>query len=177
MKACAIYGIQFIWVNRMLRIAHAFIWLPVSFVLPHRKQLVELNRMSCITHATKIWTVFDASVIANIMHILDGSLTPPFAIIASHIVSRRLSDRSVALAASCNSDKQTVYIHNSAPHLHLFHRFCCYHYCKMLLARHYDQRPFDETVCDAIIANGGVKNRQKCIKHLRRRMHQTRFRF
>ena len=47
------------------------------------------------------------------------------------------------------------------------------HYCRMLLMRHYDQRPFDETVCDAIIANDGVKNRQKvqnvyddgCIKH------------
>ena len=44
----------------------------------------------------------------------------------------------------------------------------------MLLTRHYDQRPFDETVCDAIIANDGVKNPSKkvqnicddrCIKH------------
>ena len=43
----------------------------------------------------------------------------------------------------------------------------------MLLTRHYDQRPLDETVCYAIIANGGVKNHQKvqnvcdggCIKH------------
>ena len=44
----------------------------------------------------------------------------------------------------------------------------------MLLTRHYDQRPFDETVCDAIIANGGAKNPSKkvqnicddgCIKH------------
>ena len=44
----------------------------------------------------------------------------------------------------------------------------------MLLTRHYDQRPFNETVCDAIIANGGVKNPSKnvqnvcddgCIKH------------
>ena len=43
----------------------------------------------------------------------------------------------------------------------------------MLLTRHYDQRPFDETVCDAIIANGGVKTIKKvqnvydggCIKH------------
>ena len=34
----------------------------------------------------------------------------------------------------------------------------------MLLTRHYDQRPFDETVCDAIIANGGVKNHQKRCK-------------
>ena len=40
--------------------------------------------------------------------------------------------------------------------------------------RHYDQRHFDETVCDALIANGGVKNPSKkvqnicdggCIKH------------
>ena len=38
------------------------------------------------------------------------------------------------------------------------------HYCRMLLTRHYDQRPFDETVCDAIIANDGVKNRQKRCK-------------
>ena len=44
----------------------------------------------------------------------------------------------------------------------------------MLLTRHYDQRPFDETVCDAIITNGGVKHPSKkvqnvcndeCIKH------------
>jgi hypothetical protein len=38
------------------------------------------------------------------------------------------------------------------------------HYYRMLLTRHYDQRPFDETVCDAIIANGGVKNHQKRCK-------------
>ena len=40
--------------------------------------------------------------------------------------------------------------------------------------RHYNERPFDETVCDAIIANGGVKNPSNkvqnvcndgCIKH------------
>ena len=44
----------------------------------------------------------------------------------------------------------------------------------MLLTRHYDQRPFDETVCDPIIANDGVKNPSiklqnvcddGCIKH------------
>jgi hypothetical protein len=34
----------------------------------------------------------------------------------------------------------------------------------MLLTRHYDQRPFDETMCDAIIANGDVKNHQKRYK-------------
>ena len=31
------------------------------------------------------------------------------------------------------------------------------HYCMMLLTRHYDHRLFDETVCDALIANGDVK--------------------
>ena len=40
----------------------------------------------------------------------------------------------------------------------------CMHYYRMLLTRHYDQRPFDETVCDAIVANGGVNNRQKRCK-------------
>ena len=94
---------QFIRVNRMLCITHAFIWLPISFVPPHRKQLIELNRMPFIAHATKTWTVFDASVIANVLYISDGCHTPPFAIIASHTVSRRVSDRSVALAASCSS--------------------------------------------------------------------------
>ena len=60
---------QFIRVNRMLYIAHTFIWLPISFVFPHRKPLIELNRMPCIAHATKILTVFDASVITNILHL------------------------------------------------------------------------------------------------------------
>ena len=60
---------QFIRVNRMLYIAHTFIWLPVSFVPPHRKRLIKLNHMPCIVHATKIWTVFDASSIANVLHL------------------------------------------------------------------------------------------------------------
>ena len=97
---------QFIPVNRMLYIAHAFIWLPISFVPPHRKQLIELNRMPFITHATKTWTVYDVFVIANVLYISDGFHTTPFAIIASHIVSQRVSDRSVALAASCSSDPE-----------------------------------------------------------------------
>ena len=50
----------------------------------------------------------------------------------------------------------------------------CRHYCRLLLTRHYNQRPFNETVCDALIANGGVKKPSKkvqnvcddgCIKH------------
>ena len=39
--------------------------------------------------------------------------------------------------------------------------YVAYHYCRRLLTQHYDQRPFAETVCDAIIANGGVKNPSK----------------
>ena len=44
----------------------------------------------------------------------------------------------------------------------------------MLLTQHYDQRPFNETMHDAIIANDGVKKQSKkvqnvcdggCIKH------------
>ena len=46
--------------------------------------------------------MFDASIIANVLYIFDGFHTPPFAIIASHTVSRTVSDRSVALAASCD---------------------------------------------------------------------------
>ena len=80
---------HFIPVNRVLYIAHTFICLPVSFVPPHRKWLIEFNRMPCIAHATKIWTVFDASVITNVLHIFDGFLTPPFAIIAWHTVSSK----------------------------------------------------------------------------------------
>ena len=80
---------QFIRVNRMLYIAHTFIWLPVSFVPPHRKQLIELNHMPCIAHATKIWTMFDAFVIANILHLFWWFFTPLFAIIASHPVSSK----------------------------------------------------------------------------------------
>ena len=38
----------------MSYIAHAFIWLPISFVAPHRERLIELKCMPCIAHATKI---------------------------------------------------------------------------------------------------------------------------
>ena len=34
----------------------------------------------------------------------------------------------------------------------------------MVQTRHYDQRPFDKTMCDAIVANGGVKNPSKRCK-------------
>ena len=36
----------------------------------------------------------------------------------------------------------------------------------MLLTRHYNQRPFDEIVCDAIIANGGVKEPSKKVQNV-----------
>ena len=77
---------QFILVNRMLYITHTFFWLPVSFVPPHRKRLTELNRMPSIAHATKILTVFDASSITNVLHLFWWFFTPPFVIMASHIV-------------------------------------------------------------------------------------------
>ena len=34
------------------------------------------------------------------------------------------------------------------------------------ITRHYDQRPFDETVCDAIITNGGVKEPSKKVQNV-----------
>ena len=40
------------------------------------------------------------------------------------------------------------------------------HYCRMLLTRHHDQRPFDETVCDAIIANDVVKKPSKKVQNV-----------
>ena len=40
------------------------------------------------------------------------------------------------------------------------------HYCRMLLTRHYDQRPFGETVCDAIIAKVCVKNPSKKVQNI-----------
>ena len=36
-----------------------------------------------------------------------------------------------------------------------------YHYCRMVLTRHYNQRPFSETVCDALTTNGGVRKPSK----------------
>ena len=36
----------------------------------------------------------------------------------------------------------------------------------MLLTRHYDQRPFDETVCDALIANSDVKKLSKKMQNI-----------
>ena len=36
----------------------------------------------------------------------------------------------------------------------------------MLLTRHYDLRPFDETMCDALIANGDVKKLTKKMQNV-----------
>ena len=36
----------------------------------------------------------------------------------------------------------------------------------MLLTRHYDQRPFDENVCDALIANRDVKKPSKKMQNI-----------
>ena len=95
---------QFIPVNRMLYIAHAFIWLNVSFVPPHPKQLIEQNCMPCIAHTTKFWTVFDACVIANVWHLfLTGFLHHRLRLLHRTQFRLRVSDRSVALAATCSS--------------------------------------------------------------------------
>ena len=40
------------------------------------------------------------------------------------------------------------------------------HYCRRVQTRHYDQRPFDETVYDAIIANCGVKEPSKKVQNV-----------
>ena len=56
---------QFIGGNCMSYIAHTLIWLPVYVVLPHRKQFCWINRMPFIAPATKIWAMFDASIITN----------------------------------------------------------------------------------------------------------------
>jgi len=80
---------QFEWINRVSCIAHTLLWLPVSVVLPHRRQFEWINRMPYIAHATKIWTVFDGSAIANVLHLFDGFFTPPFVINASHTVSAK----------------------------------------------------------------------------------------
>ena len=80
---------QFILVNRMLFIAYTYIWLPISFVAPHHKRLIAPNHMPYITHETKIWTMFDVSIIANVLHIFGYFFTPPFAINASHTVSSK----------------------------------------------------------------------------------------
>ena len=81
---------QFIPVNRMLYIAHAFIWLPVSLCL-----LITNNSLS--------WTVCPASHTQLnsepcLMHLssqmfctfFDGFFTPPFAIMAPHTVSSQV---------------------------------------------------------------------------------------
>src|SRR3989337_3538440 len=52
------------------------------------------------------------------------------------------------------------------PRAIVFTRGFSLHYCRMLLTQHYDQRPFDETVCDALIANDDVKNPSKKMQNV-----------
>ena len=88
--------------------------------------------MPFIAHATKTWTVFDASIIANILYIFGGFHTPPFAIIASHTVFRRVSDRSVALASSCSSESSGVVRLPTTAHCHIL--LCLnYEQCHIIL--------------------------------------------
>ena len=65
--------------------------------------------MPCITHTTKIWTVFDASVIANVLHLFWWVLLHHRLRLLHHTQFHwRVSDHSVALAASCSSDGSGV---------------------------------------------------------------------
>src|SRR3954470_21471384 len=41
-----------------------------------------------------------------------------------------------------------------------------FHYYRMLLKRHYNQRAFDETACDALITNGDVKKSSKKVENV-----------
>ena len=102
-KCCHGKGFKTICIA-LTRTSDTFIWLPVSFVPPYRKQLIELNRMPFITHATKTLTMFVASVIANVLHLFDGFLHHLLRLLHRTQFRRRVSGRSVALAASCSSD-------------------------------------------------------------------------
>ena len=71
---------------------------------------------------------------------------------------------------------KTEFLMWNATH-HIHHIFFSFVASLLQDTANYDQRPFAETVRDAIIANDGVKNRQKGAKHLQWQSHQTRFRF
>ena len=101
---------QFIEANCMPYIANTLIWLPVSIVLPHRKQFEWVNCVPCITHATKIWTVFDASSIANVLHLFWQFLHHRLRLLHRTHFHRRVSDRSVAFGPSCSSDMKALNI-------------------------------------------------------------------
>ena len=62
------------------------------------------ERMPWIAQATKIWTVFDASVIANVLHLFWRFLHHRLWLLHRTQFRQRFSDRSVALAASYSSD-------------------------------------------------------------------------
>ena len=94
---------QFEWINHVSCIPHTLLWLPVSVVLPHRRQFEWINCVSCITHGTKIWTVFDGSAIANVLHLFDVFLHHRLRLWHRTQFRRRVSDRSVVLAASYSS--------------------------------------------------------------------------
>ena len=157
-------------------ITHTLIRLPISVVLSHRKQFLWINHLPRIAHATKIWNVFDVSAISNVLHLFDGFLHHRLWLMRRTQFRQRFSYHSVALAASSSSastlldddvplgDFLDEQIARVIPILVGHHHYFLVHYCRMLLTRHYDQRPFDETVCEALIANGDVKNRQKRCK-------------
>ena len=122
---------QFIRVNRMLYIAHTFIWLPVSFVLLITNSSSEWT-VCCVSHTLSSgclfllflliansylnWTICPSSHTQLksepcLMHppsqtfcsFFDGFLHPRLRLVHRTQFRRRVSDRSVALAASCIS--------------------------------------------------------------------------
>ena len=129
---------QFIVVNCMPYIAHTLIWLPISVALNHHKQFFWINCLPLITQATLIWTVFDVAAIANVLHLFWRFY---YIIVSDWFIANSFVEGS--LIRLSRLDHPAVV---------------------MVQTRHYDQRPFDETVCDAIITNSGVKTRQKRCK-------------
>ena len=103
---------------------------------------------------------------------------PPLACLAWKILRNdgcEVNNKGACLKISFTSVLKNLSFGTSANHCfplrrdYLFTFMLCHHllkqhYCRLLLTRHYGQRPFDKTVCDAIIANGGVKNHQKRCK-------------
>ena len=96
----------FVRVNHMSYIAHTLIWLPVSVVLPHHKQFEQVHHMPFIAHATKTWTVFDAYIIANVLHLFWWFfLHHRLRLLHRTQFRQRVFDHSVTLAASCSSEE------------------------------------------------------------------------
>src|SRR4051812_17283547 len=87
----------------MSYIAQAFIWLPIYVLLPHRKQLIELNHMPCIAHTTKSEPCLMARPSQMFYIFFMVFLHHRLRLMPRTQFRQRVSDRSVALAASYSS--------------------------------------------------------------------------